>query len=133
VFQLTFAAITVALIVGGLAERIKFSALLIFAVLWFTFSYLPMAHMVWFWVVLLLLLMHLALSLARRTGFCRWYVVHINAAMAALMGAIVLGKRIGYGKEALSPHSLTMTMVGAALLWVGWFGFNAGSNLEANA
>jgi ammonium transporter, Amt family len=133
VFQLTFAAITVGLIVGGLAERIKFSALLIFAVLWFTFSYLPMAHMVWFWGG--------PSAFADPSGFifgkgaldfAGGTVVHINAAMAALMGAIVLGKRIGYGKEALAPHSLTMTMIGAALLWVGWFGFNAGSNLEAN-
>ena len=133
VFQLTFAAITVGLIVGGLAERIKFSALLIFAVLWFTFSYLPMAHMVWFWGG--------PSAAADPAGFifgkgaidfAGGTVVHINAAMAALMGAIVLGKRIGYGKESLAPHSLTMTMIGAALLWVGWFGFNAGSNLEAN-
>jgi ammonium transporter, Amt family len=133
VFQLTFAAITVALLIGGLAERIKFSALLIFAVLWFTFSYLPMAHMVWFWGG--------PSAFADPSGFlfgkgaldfAGGTVVHINAAMAALMGAIVLGKRIGYGKEALAPHSLTMTMIGAALLWVGWFGFNAGSNLEAN-
>lgn len=133
VFQLTFAAITVALVVGGLAERIKFSALLVFAVLWFTFSYLPMAHMVWFWGG--------PSAFADPSGFifgkgaldfAGGTVVHINAAMAALMGAIVLGKRIGYGKEALAPHSLTMTMIGAALLWVGWFGFNAGSNLEAN-
>ena len=133
VFQLTFAAITVALVIGGLAERIKFSALLVFAVLWFTFSYLPMAHMVWFWGG--------PSAFADPSGFifgkgaldfAGGTVVHINAAMAALMGAIVLGKRIGYGKEALSPHSLTMTMIGAALLWVGWFGFNAGSNLEAN-
>jgi Amt family ammonium transporter len=133
VFQLTFAAITVALVIGGLAERIKFSALLVFAVLWFTFSYLPMAHMVWFWGG--------PSAFADAPGFvfgkgaldfAGGTVVHINAAMAALMGAIVLGKRIGYGKEALAPHSLTMTMIGAALLWVGWFGFNAGSNLEAN-
>lgn len=133
VFQLTFAAITVALVVGGLAERIKFSALLVFAVLWFTFSYLPMAHMVWFWGG--------PSAFADPAGFifgkgaldfAGGTVVHINAAMAALMGALVLGKRIGYGKEALAPHSLTMTMIGAALLWVGWFGFNAGSNLEAN-
>ena len=133
VFQLTFAAITVGLIVGGLAERIKFSALLIFSVLWFTFAYLPMAHMVWFWGG--------PSAFADPAGFifgkgaidfAGGTVVHINAAMAALMGAFVLGKRIGYGKEALTPHSLTMTMVGAALLWVGWFGFNAGSNLEAN-
>ncbi len=133
VFQLTFAAITVGLIVGGLAERIKFSALLIFAVLWFTFSYLPMAHMVWFWGG--------PSAFGDAPGFifgkgaldfAGGTVVHINAAMAALMGAFVLGKRIGYGKEALTPHSMTMTMIGAALLWVGWFGFNAGSNLEAN-
>lgn len=133
VFQLTFAAITVGLIVGGLAERVKFSALLVFAALWFTFSYLPMAHMVWFWGG--------PSAYADPAGFifgkgaldfAGGTVVHINAAMAALMGAFVLGKRIGYGKESLAPHSLTMTMVGAALLWVGWFGFNAGSNLEAN-
>ena len=133
VFQLTFAAITVALTVGGFAERIKFSALLVFAVLWFTFSYLPMAHMVWYWGG--------PSAFADPAGFlfgkgaldfAGGTVVHINAAMGALMGAIVLGKRIGYGKEALPPHSLTMTMIGAALLWVGWFGFNAGSNLEAN-
>ncbi|CAG0124001.1 Ammonia channel [Rhodocyclaceae bacterium] len=133
VFQLTFAAITVALTVGGFAERIKFSALLVFAVLWFTFSYLPMAHMVWFWGG--------PSAYADPSGFifgkgaldfAGGTVVHINAAMAALMGAIVLGKRIGYGKESLAPHSLTMTMIGASLLWVGWFGFNAGSNLEAN-
>jgi len=133
VFQLTFAAITVALTIGGFAERMKFSALLIFAVLWFTFSYLPMAHMVWFWGG--------PSAFADPAGFifgkgaldfAGGTVVHINAAMAALMGAIVLGKRIGYGREALPPHSLTMTMIGAALLWVGWFGFNAGSNLEAN-
>ena len=122
-FQLTFAAITVALIVGGLAERVKFSALMVFAVLWFTFSYLPIAHMVW------------------ATGgylfdkgdldFAGGTVVHINAGIAALVGAIVLGKRLGYGRDAMPPHSLPMTMVGASLLWVGWFGFNAGSNLEA--
>ena len=132
VFQLTFAAITVALIVGGFAERIKFSALLVFSVLWFTFSYIPVAHMVWFWGG--------PSAYADPSGFlfgkgaldfAGGTVVHINAAMAALMGAIVLGKRIGYGKEPMAPHSLTMTMIGASLLWVGWFGFNAGSNLEA--
>ena len=132
VFQLTFAAITVALIVGGLAERVKFSAMLVFAVLWFTFSYLPMAHMVWFWGG--------PSAFGDPSGFlfgkgaldfAGGTVVHINAGMAALMGAIVLGKRIGYGKEAMAPHSLVMTMIGASLLWVGWFGFNAGSNLEA--
>jgi Amt family ammonium transporter len=132
VFQLTFAAITTALIVGGLAERVKFSALLVFSVLWFTFSYLPMAHMVWFWGgpsafqdPAGFLFTKGALDFAGGT------VVHINAGMAALMGAIVLGKRIGYPKTAMPPHSLTMTMIGASLLWVGWFGFNAGSNLEA--
>ncbi len=132
VFQLTFAAITVALTVGGFAERIKFSALLVFAGLWFTFSYLPIAHMVWYWGG--------PSAYADPSGFlfgkgaldfAGGTVVHINAAMAALMGAIVLGKRIGYGKEPMAPHSLTMTMIGASLLWVGWFGFNAGSNLEA--
>ena len=133
VFQLTFAAITVALVVGGLAERIKFSALLVFAVLWFTFSYLPMAHMVWFWGGPSAFADAAGFVFAKGAlDFAGGTVVHINAAMAALMGAIVLGKRIGYGKESLSPHSLTMTMIGAALLWVGWFGFNAGSNLEAN-
>ncbi len=133
VFQLTFAAITVGLIVGGLAERIKFSALLIFAALWFTFSYLPMAHMVWFWGGPSAAADPAGFIYAKGAlDFAGGTVVHINAAMAALMGAFVLGKRIGYGKEALAPHSLTMTMIGAALLWVGWFGFNAGSNLEAN-
>ena len=132
VFQLTFAAITTALIVGGLAERVKFSALLVFSVLWFTLSYLPMAHMVWFWGGPSaygdpsgFLFGKGALDFAGGT------VVHINAGMAALMGALVLGKRIGYPKSAMAPHSLTMTMIGASLLWVGWFGFNAGSNLEA--
>ncbi|TXT23956.1 MAG: ammonium transporter Amt family [Gallionellaceae bacterium] len=132
VFQLTFAAITVALTVGGFAERIKFSALLVFAVLWFTFSYLPLAHMVWYWGG--------PSAFGDPSGFifgkgaldfAGGTVVHINAAMGALMGAIVLGKRIGYGRESLAPHSLTMTMIGACMLWVGWFGFNAGSNLEA--
>ena len=132
VFQLTFAAITVALIVGGLAERVKFSAMLVFSVLWFTFSYLPMAHMVWFWGG--------PSAFGDPSGFlfgkgaldfAGGTVVHINAGIAALMGAIVLGKRIGYGKESMAPHSLVMTMIGASLLWVGWFGFNAGSNLEA--
>ena len=132
VFQLTFAAITTALVVGGFAERIKFSALLVFSALWFTFSYLPMAHMVWFWGG--------PSAYGDPSGFvfgkgaldfAGGTVVHINAGMAALMGAIVIGKRIGYPKTAMAPHSLTMTMIGASLLWVGWFGFNAGSNLEA--
>ena len=122
-FQATFAAITVALIVGSFAERIKFSAVLIFSVLWFTFSYIPMAHMVWGGG---LLAQDGALDFAGGT------VVHINAGIAALVGAYLVGKRIGYGKEALTPHSLTLTMVGASLLWVGWFGFNAGSAGAAN-
>lgn len=132
VFQLTFAAITTALVVGGFAERIKFSALLVFSILWFTFSYLPMAHMVWFWGG--------PSASGDPSGFvygkgaldfAGGTVVHINAGMAALMGALVIGKRIGYPKTAMAPHSLTMTMIGVSLLWVGWFGFNAGSNLEA--
>jgi Amt family ammonium transporter len=123
-FQLTFAAITVALIVGGLAERVKFSALMVFAVLWFTFSYLPIAHMVW--------ATGGYLFEAGDLDFAGGTVVHINAGIAALVGAIVLGKRIGFGRDAMPPHNLPMTMIGASLLWVGWFGFNAGSNLEAN-
>ncbi len=122
-FQLTFAAITAALIVGGLAERVKFSALLVFSVLWFTFAYLPMAHMVW-----------ASGGFLFEKGdldFAGGTVVHINSGVAALMGALVLGKRVGYGRDAMPPHSLPFTMIGAALLWVGWFGFNAGSNLEA--
>ncbi len=122
-FQLTFAAITVALIVGGLAERVKFSALMVFALLWFTFSYLPIAHMVW--------ATGGYLFEAGDLDFAGGTVVHINAGIAALVGAIVLGKRIGYGRDAMPPHNLPMTMIGASLLWVGWFGFNAGSNLEA--
>ncbi len=122
-FQLTFAAITVALIVGGLAERVKFSALLVFGALWFTFSYLPIAHMVW--------ATGGYLFEAGDLDFAGGTVVHINAGIAALVGAIVLGKRIGLGRDAMPPHSLPMTMIGASLLWVGWFGFNAGSNLEA--
>ena len=122
-FQLTFAAITVALIVGGLAERVKFSALMIFGALWFTFSYLPITHMVW--------ATGGYLFEAGDLDFAGGTVVHINAGIAALVGAIVLGKRIGYGRDAMPPHSLPMTMIGASLLWVGWFGFNAGSNLEA--
>ncbi|MCF7965508.1 MAG: ammonium transporter [Methylobacter tundripaludum] len=123
-FQSTFAGITCALIVGSFAERIKFSAVLLFSVIWFTFSYLPIAHMVW--GAGGYLLGKGALDFAGGT------VVHINAAMAGLVGAYMVGKRIGYGKEAMTPHSLTLTMVGASLLWVGWFGFNAGSNLESN-
>ncbi|MEE9330668.1 MAG: ammonium transporter [Methylophilaceae bacterium] len=122
-FQCTFAGITCALIIGSFAERMRFSAVLLFSLLWFTFSYVPIAHMVWGTGGYLL--DKGALDFAGGT------VVHINAAMAGLVGAYMVGKRIGYGKEAFSPHSLTMTMVGASLLWVGWFGFNAGSNLEA--
>ena len=122
-FQLTFAAITVALITGGLAERVKFSALMVFGALWFTFSYLPITHMVW--------ATGGYLFEAGDLDFAGGTVVHINAGIAALVGAIVLGKRLGYGRDAMPPHSLPMTMIGAALLWVGWFGFNAGSNLEA--
>ena len=123
-FQATFAGITCALIVGSFAERIKFGSVLLFCAIWFTFSYLPIAHMVW--GAGGYLFDKGALDFAGGT------VVHINAAMAGLVGAYVLGKRIGYGKESMTPHSLTLTMVGASLLWVGWFGFNAGSNLEAN-
>ncbi|WP_281369223.1 ammonium transporter [Marilutibacter penaei] len=124
-FQATFAGITTALIVGSFAERIKFSAVLLFSVLWFTFAYLPIAHMVW--GAGGYLLGHGALDFAGGT------VVHINAAVAGLVGAWMIGKRTGYGREAIKPHNLTFTMVGAALLWVGWFGFNAGSNLEATS
>ncbi|PKO61371.1 MAG: ammonia channel protein [Betaproteobacteria bacterium HGW-Betaproteobacteria-18] len=123
-FQLTFAGLTCALIVGSFAERMKFSAVLLFSVIWFTFSYLPIAHMVWGSGGYLL--GKGALDFAGGT------VVHINAAMAGLVGAYLVGKRIGYGKESMAPHNLTMTMLGACMLWVGWFGFNAGSNLESN-
>ena len=123
-FQATFAAITCGLIVGSFAERIKFSAVLMFCVLWFTFSYLPVAHMVWF--------SEGYLFKAGALDFAGGTVVHINAGIAGLVGAYMVGKRVGYGKEAMTPHSLTLTMVGASLLWVGWFGFNAGSALEAN-
>ncbi len=122
-FQSTFAAITVALIVGAFAERIKFAAVMIFAVLWFTFSYIPMAHMVWGGGLL---------AADGALDFAGGTVVHINAAVAGLVGAYMVGKRIGFGKEALPPHSLTLTMVGASLLWVGWFVFNAGSAGAAN-
>ena len=124
-FQATFAGITCALIVGSFAERIKFSAVLLFSVIWFTFCYLPIAHMVWGPGGYLL--GKGALDFAGGT------VVHINAGVAGLVGAYMVGKRIGYGKESMAPHSLTLTMVGASLLWVGWFGFNAGSNLEATS
>lgn len=122
-FQLTFAAITPALIVGAFAERIKFSALLAFVALWVTFVYIPIAHVVWGGGFLF---EYGAMDFAGGT------VVHINAGIAALVGAIVIGKRIGYGKEAMPPHSMVLTMVGASLLWAGWFGFNVGSGLAAN-
>ncbi|MBI3773097.1 MAG: ammonium transporter [Gammaproteobacteria bacterium] len=132
-FQLTFAAITVALIVGGFAERIKFSALLVFSALWFTFSYLPIAHMVWFWGGPSAFGDPAGFIFGKGAlDFAGGTVVHINAGIAALVGALVIGKRVGYGRESMAPHNLTMTMIGAALLWVGWFGFNVGSNLEAN-
>ncbi|MFD2293798.1 ammonium transporter [Massilia sp. GCM10020059] len=140
-FQGTFAAITCALIVGAFAERARFAAVLAFVVLWFTFSYLPIAHMVWFWTGPDAITD--AASAAAEGAKAGWLfqkgaldfaggtVVHINAAIAGLVGAIMIGKRIGYGREAMAPHSLTMTMIGASLLWAGWFGFNAGSALEA--
>ncbi len=141
-FQATFAAITCALIVGAFAERIKFSAVLAFSVLWFTFSYIPIAHMVWYWAGPDAITDAAALEKVVAGAGYLWgkgaldfaggTVVHINAAVAGLVGAYMVGKRIGYGKEAMAPHSLTLTMVGAAMLWFGWFGFNAGSNLEAN-
>ena len=124
-FQATFAGITCALIVGSFAERMKFSAVLLFTVIWFTFCYLPIAHMVWGPGGYLL--EDGALDFAGGT------VVHINAGIAGLVGAYMVGKRIGFGRESMAPHSLTLTMVGASMLWVGWFGFNAGSNLEATS
>ncbi len=141
-FQGTFAAITTALIVGAFAERIKFSAVLAFSVLWFTFSYLPIAHMVWYWDGPDAIRDAASLDAVTASAGFIWAkgaldfaggtVVHINAAVAGLVGAYMVGKRIGYGKEPMPPHNLALTMVGASLLWVGWFGFNAGSNLEAN-
>ncbi|MFN0193565.1 MAG: ammonium transporter [Aestuariivirga sp.] len=178
-FQLTFAAITPALIVGAFAERMKFSAVLLFLVIWFTFAYLPMAHMVWWWAgpdcytlsAEMIDTVKACVGEAAATDFLAklaaatddagkaavladyasaagasngWLfnkgaldfaggsVVHINAGVAGLVCAIVLGKRVGYGKEPMAPHNLVLTMIGAALLWVGWFGFNAGSNLESN-
>jgi Amt family ammonium transporter len=140
-FQATFAAITCCLIVGAFAERIKFSAVLAFMVLWFTFSYAPIAHMVWYWMgpdaytaAGVVDEMNGKAGLIWQWGaldFAGGTVVHINAAVAGIVGAFMIGKRIGYGKESMAPHSLTLTMVGASLLWVGWFGFNAGSALEA--
>jgi Amt family ammonium transporter len=141
-FQLTFAAITPCLILGAFSDRIKFSAVLLFMVLWFTFSYLPIAHMVWYWAGPDAYTDAAAAEAATKTAgwlfqwgaidFAGGTVVHVNAGIAGLVGALVIGKRLGYGKEAMAPHSLTMTMVGASLLWMGWFGFNVGSNLEAN-
>jgi ammonium transporter, Amt family len=140
-FQCTFAGITGALIVGALAERIRFSALLLFVAIWFTFAYIPIAHMVWYWDGPDAITD--AASLDAVTAAAGWLwsegaldfaggtVVHINAGVAGLVGAYMLGKRLGYGREAMAPHSLALTMVGASMLWVGWFGFNAGSNLEA--
>ncbi len=142
-FQATFAAITACLILGSIAERARFSAVLIFLGIWFTFSYLPVAHLVWFFpgpdaftdpktvdavtAKAGLIWQWGALDEAGGTG------VHLNSGVAGLVGAYVLGRRIGFGREAMPPHNVTMTMIGAALLWVGWFGFNAGSGLEANA
>jgi Amt family ammonium transporter len=123
-FQMTFAAITPALIIGAFAERVKFSAVLVFSVLWGTFSYFPIAHMVWD--------ANGYLFAKGAIDFAGGTVVHINAGIAALVGCIMIGKRIGYGKENMAPHSMVMTMIGASMLWVGWFGFNVGSNLEAN-
>jgi Amt family ammonium transporter len=141
-FQGAFAAITCGLIVGAFAERIKFSAVLLFMVLWFSFSYLPMTHMVWYWAGPD---GYTSAEAAEKLGATAGYlfqkgaldfaggtVVHINAAVAGLIGAFMVGKRVGYGKDSMAPHSLTMTMIGASLLWFGWFGFNAGSALEAN-
>ncbi len=140
-FQATFAAITVALVVGAFAERMKFASVMLFSALWFTFAYLPIAHMVWFWAGPDAYTDAAAAEAATATAgwlfakgaldFAGGTVVHINAAVAGLVGAFMIGKRIGYGKEPMAPHNLVMTMIGAALLWVGWFGFNAGSALEA--
>ena len=140
-FQATFAAITVALVVGAFAERMKFASVMLFSALWFTFAYLPIAHMVWFWAGPDAYTDAAAAEAATATAgwlfqkgaldFAGGTVVHINAAIAGLVGAFMIGKRIGYGKEPMAPHNLVMTMIGAALLWVGWFGFNAGSALEA--
>src|SRR5438067_4782911 len=141
-FQATFAAITCCLVLGAIAERAKFSAVLVFIVLWFTFSYAPIAHMVWFWMgpdayttAKVVDEMNSKAGLIWQWGaldFAGGTVVHINSGVAGLVGAYLIGKRIGYGKEAMPPHNLTLTMIGAALLWTGWFGFNAGSALEAN-
>jgi Amt family ammonium transporter len=141
-FQATFAAITCALILGAFVERVKFSAVLIFMVIWFTFAYIPISHMVWFWMgpdaytaANVVDAMNAKAGLLWQWGaldFAGGTVVHINAGVAGLVGAYVIGKRTGFGKEHMAPHNVTMTMIGASLLWVGWFGFNAGSALEAN-
>src|SRR5438045_4719013 len=141
-FQATFAAITCCLILGAIAERAKFSAVLAFIVIWFTFSYAPIAHMVWFWMgpdaytsAKVVDEINSKAGLLWQWGaldFAGGTVVHINSGVAGLVGAYLIGKRIGYGKEAMPPHNLTLTRIGAALLWTGWFGFNAGSALEAN-
>jgi Amt family ammonium transporter len=141
-FQATFAAITCCLILGSLVERIKFSAVLLFMVIWFTFAYIPAAHMVWFWAGPDAYTDAASAEAANATAGLIWSwgaldfaggtVVHINAGVAGLVGAIVLGKRVGLGRESMPPHNLTMTMIGASMLWFGWFGFNAGSALEAN-
>jgi Amt family ammonium transporter len=142
-FQATFAAITCCLILGSVVERIKFSAVLIFMLIWFTFSYIPIAHMVWFWPgpdaytdASKVDALNASAGFIWQMGtldFAGGTVVHINAGVAGLVGAFLIGKRLGWGREVIRPHSLTMTMIGASLLWFGWFGFNAGSALEANA
>jgi Amt family ammonium transporter len=141
-FQMTFAAITPCLIVGAFAERIKFSAVLLFMVIWFTFAYLPIAHMVWWWAGPDAYTSAEAVAEAAKTNgfifnkgaldFAGGTVVHINAGIAGLVGCILIGKRKGYGQTAMAPHNVPFIMIGAALLWVGWFGFNVGSNLESN-
>jgi Amt family ammonium transporter len=141
-FQATFAAVTCGIIIGAFAERAKFAAVLVFIVLWFSFSYLPIAHMVWFWPGPNGITDAATLATETAKGGWLWQkgaldfaggtVVHINAAIAGLIGAYMIGRRVGYRKESMPPHSLTMTMIGGSLLWVGWFGFNAGSALEAN-
>jgi Amt family ammonium transporter len=146
-FQMTFAMITPALIIGSFAERVRFSPLMLFVALWVTIVYFPIAHMVWYWegpdmLAAAAIKGGAALDAANADAgwlfqkgaldFAGGTVVHINAGIAGLVGCLIIGKRIGYPREPMPPHSLTMTMIGAALLWVGWFGFNAGSNLEAN-
>ena len=132
-FQMTFAAITPGLIIGAFAERIKFSAVLLFSALWLIFVYFPVAHMVWFWGGPSAYTDPAGLIFSfGAIDFAGGTVVHINAGISGLVGAIMVGKRVGYGRDMMAPHSLTLTLVGTGLLWVGWFGFNAGSNLEAN-